>query len=53
MSYTSHIIRDAMSIVYSIYLQEHKTKTELISVGERLLKYYAPYLYSNFRSELL
>lgn len=50
---TSHIIRDAMSIVYSIYLQEHKTKTELISVGERLLKYYAPYLYSNFRSELL
>lgn len=50
---TSHIIRDAMSIIYSIYLQEYKTKTELISVGERLLKYYAPYLYSNFRSELL
>lgn len=50
---TSHIIRDAMSIIYSIYLQEYKTKTELISVGERLLKYYAPFLYSNFRSELL
>lgn len=50
---TSHIIRDAMSIIYSIYLQEYKTKTELISVGERLLNYYAPYLYSNFRSELL
>lgn len=50
---TSHIIRDAMSIIYSIYLRGYKTKTELISVGERLLKYYAPFLYSNFRSEHL
>lgn len=48
---TSPIIRNAMSIIYDIYLHDYKTKNDLTAIGEKLLNYYAPFLYSNFRAE--
>jgi hypothetical protein len=48
---TSLIIRNAMSIIYDIYLHDYKTKNDLTAIGEKLLNYYAPFLYSNFRAE--
>lgn len=48
---TSPIIRNAMSIIYDIYLHDYKTKNDLTWVGEKLLNYYAPFLYSNLRAE--
>ena len=48
---TSPIIRNAMSIIYDIYLHDYKTKNDLTGVGEKLLNYYAPFLYSNLRAE--
>ena len=48
---TSPIIRNAMSIIYDIYLHDYKTKNDLTAIGEKLLNYYAPFLYSNLRAE--
>lgn len=47
----SDTLKDAISIVYSILLKDYSSEKELVSLCERLSKYFTPTLYSQLRSE--
>lgn len=47
----SDTLKDALSIIYSILLKDYSSEKELISLCERLSKYFTPTLYSQLRSE--
>ena len=47
----SDVIKDALSIVYSILVKDYSSEKELVSLCERLSKYFTPTLYSQLRSE--
>lgn len=49
----SDVIKDALSIVYSILVKDYSSEKELVSLCERLSKYFSPTLYSKLRSEKL
>lgn len=49
----SGVIKDALSIVYSILVKDYSSEKELVSLCERLNKYFTPTLYSKLRSEKL
>lgn len=47
----SDTLKDALSIIYSILLKDYSSEKELVSLCERLSKYFTPTLYSQLRSE--
>lgn len=47
----SETLKDAISIIYSILLKDYSSEKELVSLCERLSKYFTPTLYSQLRSE--
>lgn len=47
----SDTLKDAISLIYSILLKDYSSEKELVSLCERLSKYYTPTLYSQLRSE--
>lgn len=47
----SDTLKDAISIIYSILLKDYNSERELVSLCERLSKYFTPTLYSQLRSE--
>lgn len=49
----SDVIKDALSIVYSILVKDYSSEKELVSLCNKLSKYFAPTLYSRLRSEKL
>lgn len=49
----SGVIKDALSIVYSILVKDYSSEKELVSLCERLNKYFTLTLYSKLRSEKL
>lgn len=49
----SDILKDALSIIYSILLKDYSSEKELVSLCETLHKYFTPTLYSKLRSERL
>lgn len=47
----SDTLKDVLSIIYSILLKDYSSEKELVSLCERLSKYFTPTLYSQLRSE--
>ena len=47
----SDTLKDAISLIYSILLKDYSSEKELVSLCERLSKYFTPTLYSQLRSE--
>lgn len=47
------LLKDALSIIYSILLRYYNSEKELVSLCEKLQKYFTPTLYSKLRSEKL
>ena len=47
----SDTLKDALSIIYSILLKDYNSEKELVSLCNRLNKYFTPTLYSQLRSE--
>ena len=49
----SDVIKDALSIVYSILVKDYSSEKELVSLCERVSKYFSPTLYSKLRPDKL
>lgn len=47
----SDTLKDAISLIYSILLKDYSSEKELVSLCEKLSKYFTPTLYSQLRSE--
>ena len=47
----SDTLKEAISLIYSILLKDYSSEKELVSLCEKLSKYFTPTLYSQLRSE--